>query len=72
MMMVGWVFMVVLAIAVVALVIWGVSTPGRAFWARGDQAGEERSALRILEERFASGEIDREEFVRRRALLARH
>lgn len=69
-MMGGWFFMMLLPIAVVALVVWGVSTRGRAFWARGDQDGKERSALQILEERFASGEIDREEFERRRAILA--
>jgi len=71
MMMVGWFFMVILAVAVVALLVWGASTPGRALWARGDQDGGERSALRILEERFASGEIDREEFERRRGALSR-
>lgn len=71
MMMSGWLFMVILPIVVVALVIWGVSASGRAFWARGDQAGKERSALQILEERFASGEIDREEFERRREILSR-
>ncbi len=69
--MVGWLVMVVLAVVVVALLVWGVSTPGRAWWARRDQDAKERPALRILEERFASGEIDREEFERRRMILAR-
>ncbi len=67
-MMVGWLLVVVLA--VVALLVWSLSTPGRALWARRDQDGQERPALRILEERFASGEIDREEFERRREILA--
>jgi putative membrane protein len=71
MMMGGWLFMVLLPIVVVALVVGGGSAAGRAFWARGDQADKERSALQILEERFASGEIDREEFERRREILAR-
>jgi uncharacterized membrane protein len=48
----------------------GGSTAGRAFWPRGDQEGKQRSALQILEERFASGEIDREEFERRREVLS--
>jgi putative membrane protein len=71
MMMGGWLFMLILPIVVVALVIWGVSVSGRALWAGGDQAGKQRSALQILEERFASGEIDREEFERRREILSR-
>jgi putative membrane protein len=68
--MFGWFFMAILIIAVVAALAWGGSTAGRAFWARGDQDAKERSALRILEERFASGEIDREEFERRRKVLS--
>ena len=69
MMMGGWWFMVLLPIVVVGLVIWALSASGRAFWAGGDQAGTQRSALQLLEERFASGEIDREEFERRREIL---
>ena len=71
MMMGGWLFMVILPIVVVALVVWALSTRGGAFWARGDQAGKERSALQLLEERFARGEIDHEEFERRREALVR-
>ena len=70
-MMVGWLLMVVLAVVVVALLVRGASASGRTLWARGDQDAEERSALRILEARFASGEIDRGEFERRRAILTR-
>ena len=68
-MMGGWFFMMVLPIVVVALVIWALSTRGKAFWGRADQDAKERSALDILEERFARGEIDREEFERRRGVL---
>ena len=71
MMMGGWLFMVILPIVVVALVVWALSTRGGGFWARGDQAGKERSALQLLEERFARGEIDHEEFQRRRDTLVR-
>ena len=70
MMMGGWLFMVLLPIVVVALVIWALSASGRSLWAGGDQAGKERSALQLLEERFARGEIDREEFEQRREILA--
>jgi putative membrane protein len=71
MMMGGWFFMLILPIVVVGLVVWALSTRGRAFWAGGDRDARERSALQILEERFASGEIDREEFERRREVLSR-
>ena len=71
MMMFGGLFMVLLVIVVVALLVGGGSTAGRAFWARGDQDANQRSALQLLEERFASGEIDREEFERRREILIR-
>jgi putative membrane protein len=69
-MMGGWLFMVILPIVVVALVVWALSASGRTLWAGGDQAGKERSALQLLEERFARGEIDREEYERRREVLS--
>ena len=69
-MMVGGFFMLALFAVVVALLVWGGSTAGRAFWAGGDQDRGERSALQPLEERFARGEIDREEFEQRREILA--
>jgi len=71
MMMGGWLFMMILPIAVVALVVWALSASGRAFWAGGDQDAKQRSALQILEERFSRGEIDREEFERRQEVLSR-
>jgi uncharacterized membrane protein len=70
MMMIGGLFMVIVVIAVVALLVRSASTAGRAFGARGNHDGDEPSALRILEQRFASGEIDRAEFEQRRELLA--
>jgi len=66
----GFFFMVLLAVVVVALLVWGAAS-GRTLWARGDQDAQQRSALQILEQRFASGAIDREEFERRRAILTR-
>ncbi len=42
----GWLFMVILVIAVVAALVWGGSTAGRALWARGGQDDKQRSAPR--------------------------
>lgn len=70
MMVGGLLVMVILPLVVVALAVWGLSASGRAFWSRSDQDARQRSALQLLEERFASGEIDREEFERRRKVLA--
>ena len=70
MMMGGWILMVLLVIGAVVVLVWGAAS-GKALWARGDQNTDERSALGILEDRFARGEIDREEFERRRAILTR-
>ncbi len=59
----GWTTMLLFWGAVVALAVWAIRsarTPG----------SETRSgALDILERRFAAGEIDREEFETRRAVL---
>ncbi len=51
------------------VVFWGAAI-AFGVWAVRRSAGRPRSsALRILEERFAKGEIDAEEFERQRALL---
>ena len=63
----GWVVLLVALIAVVALVTWLVArSAGGADQARGHSRTD---ALHLLEERFARGEIDREEFEARRAAL---
>jgi uncharacterized membrane protein len=51
----------ILLIALIVLVARGLLTRS------GDSGG---SAVRLLEERYARGEITREEFVERRALLS--
>jgi putative membrane protein len=52
---------------VILLVIWGVRAASSG--GGGDRRSEPDRALRILEERFARGEIDRAEFEERKAAL---
>jgi putative membrane protein len=56
-----WLFWV----GVIALAAWALSRPGPA------SGTGRRSALDILEERFARGEVDVDEFTARRNELAR-
>jgi putative membrane protein len=66
----GWwmaLWMLLFWAGLILLVVWGVRTvsgEGRG----ADRAGRS-SALQILEERFARGEIDRDEFEERRSVL---
>jgi putative membrane protein len=59
------VFMVLFWGAIIALVVWAV----RQFRPNGTRATDADPAMRILEERFARGEIDVDEFARRRDAL---
>lgn len=69
----GWIVMFlmmsafwVLAITLVVWLVRGTRSPGRG------ERGEPRSgAMAVLEERYARGEIDRDEFEERRATLLR-
>jgi putative membrane protein len=78
----AWVVMVVLMVllwaAIAAVVIMAfrhrrggylAGPPTPAPWAGDPQQAGGGSALRILEERFARGDIDAEEFTKRRELL---
>jgi putative membrane protein len=57
----GMLWMLLVLVGVILLVVWGVRQMG------GSVAGPGRSrALEILEERYARGEIDREDFEARR------
>jgi putative membrane protein len=53
------------ALFLVALVVGGIVLV-RRLWSPDNASGGERSALRILEERYARGEIDQDEFNERR------
>jgi putative membrane protein len=61
----GWMFlwMALFWIGVVLLIIWGVNQLTRDNRARPDRA------LEVLEERYARGEIDSDEFETRRQTL---
>lgn len=60
----GWVFMA----AIVGLVVWLVVTSTRRTRPPGSGG---RGALDVLDERYARGDIDREEYLQRRADLER-
>jgi len=62
----GGLFMLLFLVFVIAGVVWLVLTLSRQQQARG---GDANSAVRILEERLARGEIDAEEFRTRRAAI---
>ena len=66
----GWwmaLWMLLIWAGLILLVVWGV----RAVSGEGRGAGRpgRSNALQILEERFARGEIDRDEFEERRSVL---
>lgn len=60
----AWLLMASMMVAFWALVAWAVVAVIRAVG-----SGHRSSAIDVLDERFARGEIDEEEYRRRRALL---
>lgn len=60
----AWLAMTVTMFGFWALVIWAVTS-----FVRGERGDRPRDAEDVLAERFARGEIDEEEFERRRDLL---
>jgi putative membrane protein len=61
------VLMLLILASIVAVVVWVLRAPGRP--GPGAPSEPHRTALDILEERYARGEIDDEEFRRRRQAL---
>jgi putative membrane protein len=60
----GGIFMWIFWIALILLVVWAI---GALLGRRGDGGGGlEKSALDILQERYAKGEIGREEYEQKR------
>ena len=55
--------------ALLAALIIGGGVVARTLWSRGHNDGGDTSAMSLLERRFASGEIDHEEFTARRDQL---
>jgi putative membrane protein len=66
----SWFAWMALFLVVLAAVVIGSIFVTRSLWKRGDGSPSHRNlALEILKERYARGEIDRDEFEERRRLL---
>jgi putative membrane protein len=63
----GWVWMLLSWVVIIGLVVWAVT----ALSGRDARGNGPPSARHILDERFARGEIDEEEYRRRRDQLER-
>jgi len=61
----GWVFMILfwglVLVGIIAIVKWLIVTLGS-----GSEVSQQRSALQILQQRYARGEINREEFAEKK------
>jgi putative membrane protein len=67
-----WWFGVICMVGLTALVVWGAIALSRAL-SRGGAPGAERdgwNARTVLDERYARGEIDEDEYRRRRHVLS--
>ena len=65
----GGILMLAFWVFVIAGIVWLVLTLSRSQGSQGPLGDTRSSALRILEERLARGEIDAEDFKTRRALI---
>lgn len=63
----AWFASLLVPVIVIGGIIWLIAIVAR----RPNTGPSKSSALEILEERYARGEIDREEFLERRSLLQR-
>jgi putative membrane protein len=69
----GWLFMLILIVALVGVVIFTAVRTGRGHSPSvgGSRPGPQQTALDILDERLARGEIDLEDYEKRREVLAK-
>jgi putative membrane protein len=60
----GGLLMLLFLVGIVVLIVWLVRSMGRAAWmsGRGPAAGPEKTPLDILKERYARGEVTRDEY----------
>jgi putative membrane protein len=65
----SWLWIALIVLAIVMLVLWISKRSAPAPGGRDDPGGQRVDALALLEERYARGEIDREEFEERRRTL---
>jgi putative membrane protein len=65
----GWILGPVMMILFIAVIVAVVVLVVRWFGGTGGTGGQPKAALDILEERFARGEIDKDEFEARRQAL---
>jgi len=67
----GWAIVCMVAvIAIIALVGWAIVASNNKHGSRDDRETSRPDALAVLERRFANGDIDENEYRRRRDLLA--
>ncbi len=67
----GWAIVCMVAvIAIIALVVWAIVASASKRGSRDDRPTSRPDALAVLERRFANGDIDKNEYRRRRDLLA--
>jgi putative membrane protein len=65
----GWIFMTLAMVAFWALVVSAVVALSRGTERAGESVPERRDPMRILDERFARGEIDEDEYHARGRVL---
>ena len=69
----GWLLMTLTTVAFWALVVFGIVALFRGAGGVGPRSsGRQQDARQILDERFARGEIDAEEYRTRQSILSTH